>query len=200
MIDAHPVDKHFGFVARVRQCCDAASIVNASIVSAHSQVKDKEEGLLEVVAYVGAVSAGGYGGAIEASLVLGSHGKVLQIVIHRQELSVPLCGDDVILVVLQRVIFRCQIAGAILFVVSSSAGSPVQCCTKVSCLRAVLYTFGVTRFNNVYLATAGPSQFAIVVTHHPVGRPYAVGCLRKLDACLYDAMFKVGFVAAVDTS
>ena len=125
MIDAHPVDKHFGFVARVGQCRYAASIVNASIVSAHSQVKDKEEGLLEVVAYVGAVSAGGYGGAIEASLVLGSHGKVFQIVIHRQELSVPLCGDDVIFVVLQRVVLGCQIAGAILFVVSSSAGSPV---------------------------------------------------------------------------
>ena len=65
-------------------------------------------------------------------------------------------------------------------------------------LCAVLNTLGVTCFNNVYLATAGPSQLAIVVTHHPVGRPYAVGCLRKLDACLNDAMFEVGFIAAVD--
>ena len=105
-----------------------------------------------------------------------------------------------IFVVLQRVVFRCQIAGAILLMVCASTCSPVQCCTKVSCLRAVLYAFGVTRFYDVYLAATWPSHLTIVVAHHPVGRPYAVSCFRKLDASLNDAMFEVGFIAAIDAS
>ena len=70
----------------------------------------------------------------------------------------------------------------------------------MACLCAVLYAVSVASFHDVYLTTFGPSHLTVVVAHHPICWPYAIGGLRELNACLYDAVLEISLVACVDAS